>query len=140
MKKHFPLNFHLVYECDLPEKSFTVNNTPYDVPCVFQIWIKQDNLRVVTPKPKEQGFMFVKKDEEPDISVRRVGVYAGKIDADTITKSVQSHYFIKFDTKLEEHTYKLLSTIEYASKSDTVGPRSISKPDVITEFNKVLNL
>jgi hypothetical protein len=140
MKKYFPLNFHLVYECDLPENSFTVNNTPYDVPCVFQIWIKQDNLRVVTPKPKEQGFMFVKKDEEPDISVRRVGVYAGKIDTDTITKSVQSHYFIKFDTKLEEHTYKLLSEIEYASKSDTVGPRSISKPDVITEFNKVLNL
>jgi 16S rRNA A1518/A1519 N6-dimethyltransferase RsmA/KsgA/DIM1 with predicted DNA glycosylase/AP lyase activity len=38
MKKHFLKNFHLIYEIDLLENSFLVNNIDSDVPCVFQIW------------------------------------------------------------------------------------------------------
>ena len=40
LKKSFPLNFHLIYEGDLPDKSFLVDGVEYDVPCVFQIWEK----------------------------------------------------------------------------------------------------
>jgi len=40
MKKHFPLDFHLIYESDLPDNSFMVDNKPHNVPCVFQIWEK----------------------------------------------------------------------------------------------------
>ena len=42
-QKTFPLYFHLVYQVDLPEKSFQVNSKDYNVPCVFQIWIKRDD-------------------------------------------------------------------------------------------------
>ena len=47
-----------------------------------------------------QGFTFVKKTENPDISFRRVGVNAGAIDSDIHTKSIQSHYFIKFTNNI----------------------------------------
>ena len=73
----------------------------------------------------------------PDISFRRVGVYAGKIETDT-NKSEQSHYFIKFTNNrpLCENLNKLKAvTFDF---NNTVGPKSISKLELINEFNRVL--
>jgi predicted RNA methylase len=95
MQNHFPRQFHLLLEEDLPDKSFLVDKIEHDVPCVFQIWEKRDTLRELPERTAAQGFRFVKKSENPHISVRRVGVNAGKIDTDT-DKSEQSHYFIQF--------------------------------------------
>jgi hypothetical protein len=41
LKKHFPLRFHLIFESDLPDKSFLVDGVEHNVPCVFQIWQKK---------------------------------------------------------------------------------------------------
>ena len=41
MKKHFPLEYHLIFEFDLPENSFIVDDKEHNVPCVFQIWEKK---------------------------------------------------------------------------------------------------
>jgi hypothetical protein len=49
MKKFFPLNYHLLFEMDLPKESFLVNDKSYDVPCIFQVWLKKDSQ---TQKPK----------------------------------------------------------------------------------------
>jgi hypothetical protein len=141
LKKSFPLNFHLVAEIDLPEKSFLVNDREYNVDTIFQIWIKQDSLRE-TPKDIEPcGFVFTKMDKQDpdstDISFRRVGVYAGKIDTDVI-KSVQSHYFIKFTNgKSLGENLEQLKQVTFAH-NNTVGPKSISKQELIAEFNKYL--
>jgi hypothetical protein len=135
MKKHFPLNFHLAVEYDLPVNSFIVDNKAYDVPCVFQIWIKQDINRNIPNKLVPNKYKFVKKEETPDISFRRVGVYAGTIDREIDTKSAQSHYFIKFDDPLTDELFNKLAKINYPGKDNTVGPKSISKPELIKEFN-----
>jgi len=137
LKKHFPLNFHLQCEYDLPNNSFIVDNESYDVPCVFQIWIKKNTHRSVPKKLSPKKYKFVKKDETHDISFRRVGVYAGKIEKDTNTKSVQSHYFIKFDNPLTDKVLNKLSKITYSCKNNTVGPKSISKQELMKEFNKI---
>jgi len=138
LKKHFPLNFHLVCEYDLPENSFMVDNKRYDVPCVFQIWVKKDTHRSIPDKLVPKKYKFVKKEMEHDISFRRVGVYAGEIDRNTDEKSFQSHYFIKFDKNvLTEKLYKKISEIHYSSKDYTVGPKSISKQELIEELNKL---
>ena len=49
MKKSFPMNFHLLFETDLPDYSFEIksqnkleNKKEYNVPCIFQIWIKKN--------------------------------------------------------------------------------------------------
>jgi len=138
LKKTFPLNFHLVFEIDLPEKSFLVDGNEYNVETVFQIWEKRTTNRAVTEKLEPVNFMFVGKTEDPDISFRRVGVNAGTIDTKMDEKSVQSHYFIKFTNgKSITDNINKLSTITY-DFNNTVGPKSISKQELLKEFNKVL--
>ena len=38
LKKTFSLNFHLIFEIDLPDKSFLVDCVEHNVPCIFQIY------------------------------------------------------------------------------------------------------
>ena len=138
LKKTFPLNFHLLFEIDLPENSFLVNAKEHDVPCIFQIWIKKTYNREVSAKLEPHNFIFVEKTNNPSISIRRVGVNAGTIDVNSANKSVQSHYFIRFtNTNSLEKNIDLLKSIVYDS-NNTVGPKSIGKQELIKEFNKVL--
>ena len=139
LQKHFPLNFHLILQQDLEKNSFKLNNNDYDVPSVFQIWIKKEFNREVPIKLIPNKFKFLKKEIEHDISFRRVGGKAGKIDINTIDKSEQSHYFIKFNIPFTNEIYKKLSNIDYSCKNNTVGPRSISKQELIKEFNSIIN-
>lgn len=137
LKKHFPLNFHLIHEYDLPKNSFIIDKKEYDVPCVFQIWIKKVNERIVPKKIIPNKYSFVKKTDDHDISFRRVGVNAGYISKETNDKSIQTHYFIKFDTELTDVLYIKLKNIIYKCKDNTCGPKSISKQELINEFNKL---
>jgi predicted RNA methylase len=138
LKKHFHLNFHLVYEYILPENSFVVDEKTYNVPCIFQIWIKKDIHRKVTEKIFPNKYKFVKKEEEHDISVRRVGINAGDVDTNTNSKSIQSHYFIKFENTLTDEIFNKLTKINYDCKHYTCGPKSISKQELIKEFNHMM--
>lgn len=138
LKQKIPLEFHLIFEIDLPNKSFLVDGNEYNVPCIFQIWKKQSDYRTLNKKIEPFGFIFVKKNEEPDISVIRVGGRSGAIDTKTNDKNIQSHYFIKFtNNKLVDENIKRLSVIKYLS-DNTVGPKSISKPELIEQFNPLL--
>ena len=147
LKKKFSLNFHLVFENDLPDKSFLVDGIEHDVPCVFQIWQKKDTKRLVNKKLEPINFKFVEKPEnldnveeskKPDISFRRVGVNAGTIDVNINEKSIQSHYFIKFtNNKSVNENIERLFNITY-DFNNTVGPRSISKQELIFKFNPLL--
>jgi hypothetical protein len=127
MQKYFPLNFHLIYQCDLESNSFLINGSEEkDVLCVFQVWKKENYNRTNAIKMEPTNFAFVKKDENPDISFRRVGVYAGKIDDNNLQdKSIQSHYFIKFNDNInKKEVITKLSQIQYTN-NNTVGPKSI---------------
>ena len=138
LKHKFPLMFHLVFEQDLPKNSFLVDDIEHDVPCVFQIWQKKDYNREKVEKKEPTNFVFVTKNDNPDISFRRVGGTAGTIDVNTAEKSVQSHYFIKFtnDETIQDNIKKL-EGIKFET-NNTVGPKSISKQELIKEFIKVL--
>lgn len=138
LRKTFPLNFHLVFEVDLPEKSFLVDGVEHNVPCIFQIWEKKTTNRIVNEKVEPLHYMFVNKTENPDISFRRVGVNAGTIDTRINEKSIQSHYFIKFTNgKSIADNIAQLATITY-DFNNTVGPKSISKQELILSFNAAL--
>lgn len=138
MKNSFDKHYHLICQIDLLENSFLVNNLETDVPCVFQIWQKKQEVRHKTEKKIPLNFEFVKKECIPDISFRRVGVNAGIISKEINDKSFQSHYFIKFTNNktIDENIIKL-KDIKFEF-NNTVGPKSISKPELICEFNKVL--
>jgi len=136
MQKCFPLRYWLVEQINLPDDAFNIGGKVHNVPCVFQIWQKREKNRIVTPYPVSKFVDFVKVDGNPDFSLRRVGVYAGKIDTD-LTKSIQSHYFIKmkdnFDSKLFMKEFK---TIVF-THDNTAGPKSISKKEFILAMNEL---
>ena len=138
MKKSFDKHYHLIYEIDLLENSFLVNDIESDVPCVFQIWQRKEELREEINKKQPLQFTIVKKEDTPDISFRRVGVNAGTIMKEINDKSFQSHYFIKFtNNKTIDENIEKLKSIKF-NFNNTVGPKSISKPELIDEFNKLL--
>jgi len=141
LKKTVPLNFHLILEIDLPKKAFLVSNIEHDVPCIFQIWEKREHNRTIIEKLEPNNFTFVKKTENSDISFRRVGVNAGTIDTNIDNKSIQSHYFIKFTNITNNSNIdEIISKLKYIKfeHDNTVGPKSISKQELIKEFNIIL--
>lgn len=139
LKRAFPRRFHLLFECDIPQNSFLVGGVEHDVPCVFQIWQKRLFDRGVAEVLYPIYFAFVSKEEPHDISFRRVGVNAGVIDTQTEEKSKQSHYFIKFTNTLEiDVNIHALSSVVFEF-NNTVGPKSISKQELIVEYNSVLS-
>jgi hypothetical protein len=142
MQKHFPHKFHLVFQADMGANSFLQSGLSVDVPCVFQIWEKQEQERVLAAKLETDPslFQFVKIDEDPDISFRRVGVNAGVISCNKEEmqyKSVQSHYFIKFGPTINAlDLIAKIKNIVYPT-DNTVGPKSIGKQEIIREFNQL---
>jgi predicted RNA methylase len=138
LQKHFPLNYHLVLQYDIPNDSFIVNGKEHDVPCIFQIWEKQQVARMPPERLQPHGYTFVKKEQPHDISFRRVGVYAGTIDTHTDDKSIQSHYFIKFTISDFNSILGQIKNIVFGCKDNTVGPRSISKQELMKEFNTII--
>lgn len=176
LKRVFPINFHLIYEMDLPSNSFLVDGFEHDVPCVFQIWEKKETNRLKDKKLEPINFKFVKKigndwidvgkndsssqnmegkagndsspqnmggkwgndSSPPDASFRRIGVNSGKLDTNIDGKSEESHYFIKFTNgKSVAENIERLSKIEY-NFNNTVGPKSISKQELINYWREIL--
>ena len=89
-------------------------------------------------KKEPIGFTFVKKNENPDISVRRCGVNAGTVDTNYIIKNTNSHYFIKLQNN-DESIINKLKQITF-NHNNTVGPKSISKPELIDKYNLCLSV
>lgn len=138
MYKVFDLKFHLTYTSELKKDSFLINDSPHDVPCVFQIWQKKSEDRPAEIKVVPQGFSYVKSEDGYDMAFRRVGGLAGKCYKSNGTAfSIQSHYFLKFaDTSnLETIIEKINSHI---FPSNTVGPRSLSKSEVSSVVNEII--
>ena len=131
LQRRVPDHFHLSKSFDLPDNSFLLEGKVYDVPCVFQIWEKRDYKRVPEVKLPSLTFMFVKKTEHPDISIRRVGVNAGRLfrDAD---RSTQSHYFIQTDDV--DDFIKRWDDIAW-KHNNTAGCNSLSKQEIIKEMD-----
>ena len=138
MRRHFPCHFHLKSETDLPSDAFLVDGKPHDVPCVFQVWIRESYPRAQISSIEPKGYSFVRKEDEHDISVRRVGGSAGCCDTSTGDKASQSHYFLRFNDRISDHLIEKMKKMKFCSRDDTVGPRSISKPELIQELNKLM--
>ena len=133
--------FNEYYQCKhqvlLEKNSFILNKKMFDVPCIFQIWVKSDVCRKPHVKHIEDGFKYVKPNDNFDIAFRRVGGKAGQcfIEKENNYNS-QSHHFIKLDNK---HIINLNIIVDKINNhifpSNTLGPRSLSK----SEINEVIN-
>jgi hypothetical protein len=136
-KNTFPLNFHLISSLKLKENAFIINGNPYNVPCIFQVWQKKDTNRKVPKYNESLYFEFVKKSSNPDFSIRRIGVNAGRISNKIEEKSETSHYFIKLKKNITRKKFMNIYIKVNFPFDNTVGPKSISKSELINAVNSI---
>jgi hypothetical protein len=143
MSRIFDKKFHCIYSVELDKNSFLINESiPYDVPCVFQIWEKSTLDRKTIKPVHEKGFQYVKSSDKYDLVFRRIGGRAGQSYKKNKHKSFnpQSHYFIKLDTPYVKHIDTIVKKINsHVFPSNTVGPRSLSKPETNIVINRILS-
>jgi predicted RNA methylase len=134
MQGCFTLNYHRVFEKDLPFNSFTLNDREYSVPCVFQIWEYRNNPRDKVIKYScNNTFKFVNNKEEATFAFRRVGGRAGTVVFEKLNElSSQSHYFVRVLTE-GIFSKEKLENMEF-DVDNTTGPKSISKQELIKKL------
>ncbi len=105
---------------------------------MFQIWIKKDIERIKTVKLKPINFSFVKKTEDFDLAFRRVSVNAGYVETDKNkfeALNVNCFYFIKINDDVNKNDFiNKIKTLNF-DFNNTVGPKSISKQELINKMN-----
>lgn len=131
MQTCIPRNFHCVHEWELPPDSFEIQGKSHHVPCVFQIWKRQDTPREIPASIPAEGFTYVSATDPYQFAIRRVGGNAGRayLPGDL---APQSHYFVQTEVDPAPLMEKLNA---HVFPSNTTGPRSLSK----SEINAVLN-
>lgn len=140
VKNRIPLNFTLKLEQDLPSNSFILNGNTYNVPCVFQYWIKSDIPRtIIKGSVKSDIIEFVDKDKAY-FRIQRVGGSAGKASKD-INKSISSNYFLKNISNIDtDILITMINNHIFPTINDTVGPRSLSKRELVKEIKNITNI
>lgn len=136
VQKKLNNHMHLAFEWDVPSNSFNIKKEIVDVPCVFQVWIKQDIVRQNTNKSSlAEDFIFTNR-TTANIAFQRVGVRAGTIKGCAAFPEIAdaSHLFIN---TLQPDVVKILKVIDWSAiKFNTAGNPSISKRELISEYTR----
>lgn len=133
----FDKYFHLIVSQDLPESSFYYMDVDFNIPCVFQIWLRKETQREIPQTQIPKYFKFIKKHENPDFALRRVGFYAGSLYTNPQDKSEQSHYFITLDDNIDKTEFHKIVNNLLWEHDNTVGAKSISKREFINKLNQL---
>jgi hypothetical protein len=139
MNRAFPPHFHLIYSMEMDPKSFEVNGEDYSVPCIFQIWKKQETDRVIEKPAAETPYRFTYKKvtDTFHLVIRRVGGKAGTAFLPPGNFNPQTHYYISLEEPSFASQIKdAFNTFHFPS--NTTGPRSLSKSEITRVLNQVV--
>lgn len=122
-------NFHLLEEDELPAHAFLFRSKPYNVPTVFQIWVRRPEERdLLQGKRSHPDFVFTKPDKA-DFAIQRIGARAGRVHYN-LGASPKSHYFIK--GKVEA----IMAKLDLASvAANTAGNPSLAKTEIVRLYS-----
>ncbi|WP_458722378.1 hypothetical protein [Shimia sp. W99] len=84
--------FHLELEFDVPAKSFLLAGQEYDVPSIFQIWIRKNKTRVPQSISSSAWIEFTRP-ENAHYAMRRVGRRAGDLLQGLDHSRSTTHFF-----------------------------------------------
>ena len=132
------LNFHLLIDEILPEKSFTLDGKPYAVPCTFQVWEyrKEKRQKVILPVEHEDMLFVDSTQYDYDFAIRRVGGLAGKVL--DVGGAIPSHYFLQVASpEVRELLESLYDKFQEVARN-TAGNPSLGKGELIDIYSKEL--
>lgn len=125
--------FHCVFEEICPKNSFLVDGEEeYDVPCVFQIWEKQSQSRLILTVNSNPYFDFTTQNAA-DFCIRRVGGRTGEYLVG-LEHNENTTYFCKAKRKDAKKAVLGCQLAFKILRDQTAGVRSLSK----SEINAVL--
>jgi hypothetical protein len=129
VKNKLNLHYHLIYEEDCPKNVFLLDDIPYDVPCVFQVWAHSTKKRVVDYWHVNNKWFEYTTPTRADFCIRRVGARSGQIlNGSPTMYSEVSTYFCKEKVK---GVKKILQNIDFSEiVNSTAGVRSLSKREI----------
>jgi hypothetical protein len=132
------LNFSLDGEYEIEDNSFLLNGESYSVPTVFQIWKRGPPRKKIKLPTTTDLFNFTTMDNA-DLRIQRVGGNAGKASLD-LNYSAQSNYFIKLNCDYTpEEFVDFINDLDFPSVSWAVGPKSLSKGEMIQIIEEKTN-
>ncbi len=121
------LSFHLRHDQDIPKNAFIKDGQPHDVPCAFQIWVRQPTKRKRTEMPDISHLIHFTTPDKAHFALRRVGGRAGQILPGT-HHTPSTTYFIR---GVRPGIRKVLERIDWSDiREQTAGVRSISKLEI----------
>lgn len=125
-------SFHLLREEAVPPDAFLFRGKLYNVPAVFQIWVRcpepRDLQRVETTHP---DFEFTTSNRA-DFAIQRVGARAGRVHRD-FKASPNSHYFVRGNVEA------VMAQLEFASPASNVaGNPSLSKSEIVALYKEAI--
>jgi predicted RNA methylase len=132
--------YHLADQFNTPRNAFVMpDGTPYDVPCVWQVWARRKDRRDPPRNLTTDLFTIVRRTSHPDFAVRRVGGKAGQV-LDGLAHSASTTYFIKAGEGINPiELRKRFAAIDRSVVDNTAGVRSISIPELTNAVLEVIN-
>lgn len=158
-QKQLHQDLKLIYSEKLNRNSFLLENKPYDVNCVFQIWVnknlkefkKNKNLRLLKAldnkhsdfklfihnNTKETLKYFDKNKYQWNFAIHRQGYYDynKKIQSETDLISNRQYLFIKLLSPESKSVFNNINFEKLAEKNTSV--KGFSNTDVVAEYKKI---
>ncbi|WP_234854646.1 hypothetical protein [Paracoccus everestensis] len=146
MQRGIDPRFHLRCQVDLPNEPFHTAEGLHRVNCVFQIWERRPEARVITRTPDAHpDFEFVTDLAEADLVIRRVGSRAGVIlscpeaavlAAEVTPKgySASPNYFIRAKGCSAEELRERLDTLPLAAAAARAVQPSLARRELVTLY------
>lgn len=133
------MSFSLIKDMNIDRCDFLLpSGQIYQVPCTFQIWKREGKRKPIRLKTTSNLFSFTTKDNA-DFRIQRVGGNAGKASFN-LNVSNQSNYFIKNNTTLSNKDFvNIINSLFFPSIENTVGPKSLSKGELVSVIENILN-
>lgn len=130
MIKRLDKRLTLLSSIRLDNITFIENEKLKKIPCSFFIFSASNGQRREYMIYATNDFTFVDKNDNPDNSIIRVGGNAGHVEGPDA--SYQTHYFVKWNNPKAK---TIIENIKW-NYNNTVGPRSISKNEIIIAYLK----
>lgn len=139
VQRRLSLDFHLVRELPVPEDSFTFEGRTVHVPCVFQIWERRAEPRVIPKLPTTHPDFTWGDRQEADFAFQRVGAQAGAIKdvgPDRRGLASPSHHFIHvLDRHRVREVRACFEAMDWTDiKHRTAGNPSIAKTEIVAHY------
>jgi predicted RNA methylase len=139
VRRRLDKRFHLKKEWVLDDAMFVHKGVDVRLPAVFQIWERENALRVDPAEPTEHpDFVFLKDQREAHIALQRVGADAGCVRTNFAARSASSNYFIRVQTD-DRPVVDILRGIDFSTvKARCAGNPSIAKTEIVRLYREQL--